>query len=113
MKNLGTYLLAGNMKNAVVYFGNGLIDMFGQEIIDNLKNDGVNVIEYKELDTVKIEDIIDLAFSIDAKCQVIVGIGGGKVIDTAKYAAYLRKCHLSVFRPQHLRMAFQVRVHRL
>ena len=28
MKNLGTYLLAGNMKNAVVYFGNGLIDMF-------------------------------------------------------------------------------------
>ncbi len=91
MKNLGTYLLAGNMKNAVVYFGNGLIDMFGQEIIDNLKNDGINVIEYKELDTVKIEDIIDLAFSIDAKCQVIVGIGGGKVIDTAKYAAYLRK----------------------
>ena len=47
--------------------------------------------EYKELDSIKIEDIIDLAFSIDSKAQIIVGIGGGKVIDAAKYAAYLRK----------------------
>jgi len=44
-----------------------------------------------ELDSTNIEDIIKLAFDIDAKAQVIVGIGGGKVIDVAKYAAYLRK----------------------
>ena len=47
--------------------------------------------EYRELDSTNIEDIIKLAFDIDAKAQVIVGIGGGKVIDVAKYAAYLRK----------------------
>lgn len=32
-----------------------------------------------------------MAFQFDSKAQIIVGIGGGKVIDAAKYAAYLRK----------------------
>ena len=35
--------------------------------------------------------MIGIAFDIDSKAQVVVGIGGGKVIDGAKYAAYLRK----------------------
>lgn len=79
------------MENAVIYFGNGLIDLFGANVLKSLENENVRVLECKELDSIKIEDIIELAFSIDSKAQVIVGIGGGKVIDAAKYAAYLRK----------------------
>ena len=84
-------IAGAGMKNAVIYFGNGLIDMFGQQVMDSLKEENVTVVEYRELDSTNIEDIIRLAFDIDAKAQVIVGIGGGKVIDVAKYAAYLRK----------------------
>lgn len=91
LKGLGGYIKACGMDNAVIYFGNGLIDMFGKEVMESLKEAGVHVLEYKEMDSVRIEDIIELAFSIDAKAQTIVGIGGGKVIDAAKYAAYLRK----------------------
>mgnify|MGYP003756541341 FL=1 len=89
--NLGMYLQANQMKHAVIYFGNGLIEMFGNMVMQSLKEQGVTVVEYGELDSIRIEDIIELAFSIDVKTQVIVGIGGGKVIDAAKYAAYLRK----------------------
>ena len=89
--NLGMYLQANQMKHAVIYFGNGLIEMFGNMVMQSLKEQGVTVVEYRELDSIRIEDIIELAFSIDVKTQVIVGIGGGKVIDAAKYAAYLRK----------------------
>ena len=91
LKNLGSYIKSGGMENAVIYFGNDLIEMFGVDVMESLKEAGVKVLEYRELDSTKIEDIIDLAFSIDAKAQTIVGIGGGKVIDVAKYAAYLRK----------------------
>ena len=91
LNNLGKYIAGAGMKNAVIYFGNGLIDMFGQQVMDSLKEENVTVVEYRELDSTNIEDIIRLAFDIDAKAQVIVGIGGGKVIDVAKYAAYLRK----------------------
>lgn len=91
LKNLGTYIKSGGMDNAVIYFGNDLIDMFGYDVMESLKEADVKVLEYRELDSTKIEDIIELAFSIDAKAQAVVGIGGGKVIDVAKYAAYLRK----------------------
>ena len=89
--NIGKYLKESNLTEAVIYFGNGLIDLFGGKVMQSLKDAGVTVLEYRELDTVDINDIIKLAFSIDNKAKVIVGIGGGKVIDAAKYAAYLRK----------------------
>lgn len=91
INGLGTYLKDSELNNVVIFFGNGLIELFGKRIIENLINDGINIIDYRELDTVKIEDITELAFSIDGNCSAIIGIGGGKVIDTAKYAAYLRK----------------------
>lgn len=91
LENLGSDIGAGGLKKAVIYFGNGLIDMFGSQVMGSLKDAGVEVLEYRELDSIKIEDLVELAFSIDNKAQVIVGIGGGKVIDGAKYAAYLRK----------------------
>lgn len=91
LENIGGYLKTGGMDNVVIYFGNGLIDMFGEKVILSLGQADVRISEYCELDTTNIEDIIELAFSIDTKVQGIVGIGGGKVIDAAKYAAYLRK----------------------
>lgn len=91
LKNLGNYIRADGMAKAVIYFGNSLIDMFGNDVMHSLKESGVSVLEYRELDSIKIEDIVELAFSMDSKTQVVVGLGGGKVIDAAKYAAFLRK----------------------
>ena len=91
LKNIGNDIRSGGMDKAVIYFGNGLLDMFGSQVMDSLREAGVTVLEYRELDSVKIEELVELAFSIDNKVQIIVGLGGGKVIDGAKYAAYLRK----------------------
>ncbi len=91
LDKIAGYMKASGLNSGVVYFGNGLIDMFGQTVLTSFDEAGVKVMEYCELDSTRIEDIIDLAFNIDAKTEAIVGIGGGKVIDVAKYAAYLRK----------------------
>lgn len=91
LNEIGTYIKQSGMENAVVYFGNGLVDLFGEQVFESLKKEGITVLDYRELDTVDIDDLIGLAFSIDTKAQVLVGIGGGKVIDSTKYAAYLRK----------------------
>lgn len=91
LKEIGKYLKEKGLDNVVVYFGNGLIEMFGATVMDSLKDNGITLLDSKELDTTDINDIIELAFGIDAKTQAILGIGGGKVIDVAKYAAYLRK----------------------
>ncbi len=87
---VGTYLKEEKLEQVVIYFGNGLIDLFGMEVMDSLREEGIKVLEYRELDTVQIDDIITLAFSVANNTQAIISIGGGKVIDAGKYAAFLR-----------------------
>lgn len=91
LKEIGKYLSEKRLKNVVIYFGNGLIDMFGEDVMGSLEAFHINLLDYRELDSTNIEDIVELAFGIETKTQAIIGIGGGKVIDVAKYAAYLRK----------------------
>lgn len=87
---IGGYLKAENLDQVVLFFGNGLIDMFGELVMNSLREAKVNVLEYNELDTVDIDDIITLAFAIPNKAKAVISIGGGKVIDAGKYAAFLR-----------------------
>ena len=90
LKKIGQYLKAENLEQVVIFFGNGLIDLFGMDVMDSLKQEGIKVLEYSELDTVDIDDIITLAFAMPNKTQAVISIGGGKVIDAGKYAAFLR-----------------------
>jgi len=87
---LGTYLKDLRLEKVVILFGNGLIEMFGMDVMKSLAEMGIDVLEYQELDTVRLEDFTSLAFSMPAKTQAVIGIGGGKVIDAAKYCGFLR-----------------------
>ena len=68
---IGGYLKAENLDQVVLFFGNGLIDMFGELVMNSLKEAEVNVLEYNELDTVDIDDIITLAFAIPNKAKIV------------------------------------------
>ncbi len=86
----GEYLKGLRLTKVVILFGNGLIDMFGDKVMTSLKRAEVEVLEYQELDTVCIDDLIRLAFTMPNKAQAVIGLGGGKVIDAAKYCGFLR-----------------------
>lgn len=89
LDDTGEYLKQLGLTKVVILFGNGLIDLFGSRIMDSLKQAEVEVLEYQEIDTVCIEDLMQLAFSMPNKAQAIIGLGGGKVIDAAKYCGFL------------------------
>lgn len=88
---IGTYLRENGLKNVVLYFGDGLIELFGTTVMKGMETAGVDILEYREINTTKIDDLVEIAFSIDNRAQAVIGLGGGKVIDAAKYAAFLRK----------------------
>ncbi len=90
LDSIGSCLAEEDLNDVIIWFGNGLIDLFGAKVMASLKDAGVNVLEYQELDTIAMEDIISLAFSMSNKTKAVVSIGGGKVIDAGKYAAFLR-----------------------
>ena len=115
LNQMGSYLKGEGLKQVVIFLGNGLIDMFGETVMESLKKEEITVLEYSELDTVDIDDIITLAFSMPNKTQAVISIGGGKVIDAGKYADgrladRLRKevFHLSAYRPPAPVMDFLV-----
>ena len=91
LSNIGTYLAEKDITKVVIYFGNGLIRLFGDKVLGGMEEAGVEVLSYEELDTVRIDDIMTMAFVLPNKAQAVIGIGGGKVIDAAKYMCYLRK----------------------
>lgn len=108
---IGGYLKAENLDQVVLFFGNGLIDMFGELVMNSLREAKVNVLEYNELDTVDIDDIITLAFAIPNKAKAVISIGGGKVIDAGKYAAFCGISRSSACRPPAPVTAFPAPVH--
>ena len=91
LENMGEYLAEFGLSKVVIYFGNGLVELFGEKVFAGMKDANVEVLHYEELDTVKIEDLMDMAFSLPNKTEAVIGLGGGKVIDAAKYMCYLRK----------------------
>lgn len=91
LSSIGSFLKSSNLNKVVIFFGNGLIDLFGDKVIGSIRENGVEILEYMELDTVNLEDITDIAFNLPNRTQAVIGIGGGKVIDAAKYTGFLKK----------------------
>lgn len=90
LDNIGSYMKEAGFGQVVIYFGNGLIELFGTKVMDSLKKQEIEVLEYREIDTVDIDDITQMAFSMPNKVRAVISIGGGKVIDAGKYAAFLK-----------------------
>lgn len=91
LSHMGEYLAPKDIKKVVIYFGNGLINLFGKKVLDGMEKAGIDVLKYEELDTVDIDDIMPMAFGLSNDTQAVIGIGGGKVIDATKYMCFLRK----------------------
>ena len=81
LDDLGSILQNQGINRVVLYFGNDLIEMFGSKVMNSLKDAQVDVLEYKEIDTIALNDITQMAFSISPKAQAVIGIGGGKDAD--------------------------------
>ncbi len=91
IKNIGTYLKSAGFNKIVILFGNGLTEMFGGTVFDSLEKTGVEVLFTREMDTVDFDDVTKLAFELPKETKAIVGMGGGKVLDAAKYMGFVLK----------------------
>ena len=87
--HIGEYLKDAGFTQVTILFGNGLTEMFGEIVFESFEKAGVKVLHHQEMDTVDFKDITDLAFELPNKTQAVIGMGGGKVIDAAKYIGYV------------------------
>jgi len=88
--NMGSYLERAGISRVIVLFGEGIRELFGETIISSIKSrTSLTLLETYDFDDITIENLVPRAFSIPSKTDAVVGVGGGKVLDTAKYIAFL------------------------
>ncbi|MDP4093683.1 MAG: iron-containing alcohol dehydrogenase family protein [Bacillota bacterium] len=90
LDNLGQYIKKTGISKYVVFYGQGIREMFGEKVAQSLYSDNsLEFLEDHDFDDNFIEKLIPAAFAIPSQTEAIIGIGGGKVLDVAKYIAFL------------------------
>ncbi len=89
LENTGKYLKDELFNNAAVFFSEGIEGIFGEKLYSSLDSAGINVLHRNIVSDINIENIIYEAFAIPGAVDVLVGIGGGKALDYAKYCAHV------------------------
>jgi len=87
---IGKYLVDKGMTRIALYMGEGIEELIGQTLRTGLAKHDIDVTHDQVVTSLDIDDITHAAFSLPA-VTAIVGVGGGKALDFAKYTAHLLK----------------------
>lgn len=89
IKNTGKYLKEERFNNAAIFFSEGIEEIFGEKLYDSLNTANITVLHRDIISDINIENIVHNAFKIPKSADVLIGIGGGKALDYAKYCAHI------------------------
>jgi len=85
---VGKYLFDKGMFHIALFLGEGIDGLIGKDLRGGLSECDIEIVHEQVVRSVDIDEITHSAFSIPAP-DAIVGIGGGKALDFAKYTAHL------------------------
>lgn len=90
MSNIPTQLKRHQLNKIIVFLGSGIKELFAEQVKALCENDLVEILEVMSFENLDVDTIVKKAYGIGHKEDAIVAIGGGKVVDTAKYISFLR-----------------------
>lgn len=90
-EKIGKYLIDKNLPDVALFLGEGTEELVGAKLYQGFENNSIQVIHKQVVNDISIEAITKTAFQLPPETDVIVGIGGGKALDFAKYTAHLLK----------------------
>jgi glycerol-1-phosphate dehydrogenase [NAD(P)+] len=87
---IGKYLRDKGMERIALFWGEGIETLVGGRLKEGLEKHGISVLCEQTVSSLDIDEITHSAFSM-AATEAVVGVGGGKALDFAKYVAHLLK----------------------
>jgi glycerol-1-phosphate dehydrogenase [NAD(P)+] len=89
LDRLGVYLARAGQRRVLLLVSAGLQPALGQRLEASLAREGIAPVGRLEVDEASFERASALFSTLPPGCQAIVGFGGGKALDVAKYVAFL------------------------
>jgi len=89
LQRLGLYLARSCLAPVALFHSEGLL----QSILDvarrSLRDHGIATALLHEVKEASLEEAVRLLGAVPSSCKVLIGVGGGKALDVAKYTASL------------------------
>lgn len=89
LAKIGSLVKKTGKTHVVLFLGDGIRELFGKTVIDSLDGENIEILHIYEEDNNSIDCLLNFAFSIPSTTEMIIGVGGGKVLDISKYVSFL------------------------
>ena len=89
LAKVGKYLSDKELKNIALFLGEGIERILGDAFFKGLDDFSVKCVLRQSVTNIDLDDITHTAFALPPTVEAVVGVGGGKALDFAKYTASL------------------------
>src|SRR6516164_9312906 len=89
LARLGLYLRRPCLTPVALFHSEGLLQSILEVALQSLRDHGIAPALLHEVKEASVEEAVHLLAAVPSSCRALVGVGGGKALDVAKYTASL------------------------
>lgn len=89
LQRLGRYLARSRLTPAAVFHSEGILPSILDTTRDSLRHHGIAPALVCDVKEASVEEAVHLLSAVPSSCKALIGVGGGKALDVAKYTASL------------------------
>jgi glycerol-1-phosphate dehydrogenase [NAD(P)+] len=89
LERLGLYLARTSLTPVALFHSEGLLRSILEVALESLRDHGIAPAVLHEVNEASAEEAVRLLAAVPSSCRALVGVGGGRALDVAKYTASL------------------------
>jgi glycerol-1-phosphate dehydrogenase [NAD(P)+] len=89
LRRLGLYLARSHLTTVALLYSEGLMQSILDVARQSLQDHGITAALFHEVKQASVEEAMHLLSAVPSSCKALIGVGGGKALDVAKYIAFL------------------------
>jgi glycerol-1-phosphate dehydrogenase [NAD(P)+] len=91
LERVGIYAERSGFRRALLLFSHGLDDQLMERLRTSLLSRSIRLLQEIPVDSISFEQATERFHQLPPNADVIIGFGGGKALDVAKFVAYLSR----------------------